>query len=113
MEYFFTVSFLMLSITTALLYWQLRSQRKALAEAMENLNAFDEDAPSIRDPEMVLTLKVVDPIALAKQQSRSARILADRLPVMVRKMVYQQVMAELGEELNRRGIDVDMRIEYR
>jgi hypothetical protein len=50
---------------------------------------------------------------LAKRESRSARILADRLPVMVTKMVYQEVMRELEQELQSRDIDVDMRIEYR
>ena len=56
---------------------------------------------------------MLNPIALAKRESRSARVLADKLPVMVRKMVYQEVMKELEEEMSEREIDVDMQIEYR
>jgi hypothetical protein len=65
------------------------------------------------DPELVITLRVVDPIALAKRESRSARVLADKLPAMVHKMVYQQVMKELKAELAVREIDVKLQIEYR
>ena len=61
----------------------------------------------------MLTVKVLDPIAVAKRESRSARILADRLPVMVSKMVYQEVMEELEQELREREIDVYMQLEYR
>ena len=76
---------------------------------MEN----DDIADSEQEPELVITLRVLDPIALAKRESRSARVLADKLPVMVRKMVYQEVMKELEEEMTEREIDVDMQIEYR
>ncbi|WP_235937731.1 hypothetical protein [Marinobacter caseinilyticus] len=113
MEYFFTVMFVLLSIITAFLFWQLRAQRHALSDAVERLHTLDPSSAKAREPEIVLTLKVIDPIALAKRESRSARILADRLPVMTRKMVYQQVMAELSVELDERGIDVEMNIEYR
>jgi hypothetical protein len=56
---------------------------------------------------------VLDPIGLAKRESRTGRLLADRLPVMTRKMVYQEVMKELEVELEERAIDVEMCIEYR
>lgn len=66
-----------------------------------------------RDPELVITLRVLDPIALAKRESRSARVLANKLPVMVHKMVYQEVMKELKLELAVREIEAEMQIEYR
>ena len=56
---------------------------------------------------------MLDPIAIAKRESRSGRMLADKLPVMVRKMVYQEVMKELEAEMAEREIDVQMHIEYR
>ena len=73
----------------------------------------DDIAESGQEPELVITLRVLDPIALAKRESRSARVLADKLPVMVRKMVYQEVMKELEEEMEERDIGVEMHIEYR
>ena len=40
-------------------------------------------------------------------------MLADRLPVMVKRLVYQEVMKELELELAEREIDVEMKLEYR
>ena len=100
---------LFLTAFSALLAWQVLEQRKVIARMMESDDITDPD----NDPELVLPLKVVDPIALAKRESRSARVLADHLPVMVRKMVYQEVMKELEQELEERDIEVQMHIEYR
>lgn len=100
---------LFLALFSGFLCWQVLEQRKVIAQMMEQ-----EDVPETnREPELVLTLRVLDPIALAKRESRSARVLADKLPVMVRKMVYQEVMKELEEELAERDINVKMHIEYR
>ncbi|MGM0767602.1 MAG: hypothetical protein ACQEV6_06235 [Pseudomonadota bacterium] len=100
---------LMLAAFSVFLAWQVLEQRKVIARMMES----DDIVEPGREPELVLTLKVVDPIALAKRESRSARVLADHLPVMVRKMVYQEVMKELEQELDERDINVQMHIEYR
>ena len=86
-----------------------KSDHKVIAQMMEN----DDIADSEQQPEMVITLRVLDPIALAKRESRSARVLADKLPVMVRKMVYQEVLKELENEMAEREIEVDMQLEYR
>ncbi|WP_372985361.1 hypothetical protein [Marinobacter sp.] len=98
-----------LVLFSGFLYWQILEQRKVIRQIMEQ-DRIDE---SSADPELVLTLKVLDPIAVAKRESRSARMLADRLPVMVSKMVYQEVMKELEQELQEREIDVYMQLEYR
>ncbi|MBW7469908.1 hypothetical protein QQF73_09375 [Marinobacter sp. M216] len=100
---------LVLATFSGFLCWQVLEQRKLIARMMETDNIENPD----QDPEFVLTLRVLDPIAIAKRESRSARVLADRLPVMVRKMVYQEVMKELESELAEREIDVEMHIEYR
>lgn len=100
---------LILLVFSALLLWQFLEQRKMINQMLE-----DEGIPEItRDPELILTLRVLDPIGLAKRESRTGRLLADRLPVMTRKMVYQEVMKELEVELEERAIDVEMCIEYR
>ncbi|WP_303288252.1 hypothetical protein [Marinobacter sp. SS8-8] len=106
---FLTVLSILLVLFSGFVCWQVLEQRKVIARMMEN----DNIADSAREPELVITLRVLDPIALAKRESRSARVLADKLPVMVRKMVYQEVMKELEEEMTERQIDVEMQIEYR
>jgi hypothetical protein len=100
---------ILLVLFSGFVCWQVLEQRKVIARMMEN----DDIADSEQEPELVITLRVLDPIALAKRESRSARVLADKLPVMVRKMVYQEVMKELEAEMTEREIDVDMQIEYR
>lgn len=113
MAYILAAMFAGLLSLTIVLFWQLQLQKSALAEAMKTLGAIDGAVDALPEPDMVLTVKVLDPITVAKRESRSARVLADHLPVMVRKMVYQQVMTEMGEQLSSRGIDVEMNIEYR
>ena len=113
MAYILAAMFAVLLSLTIVLFWQLQVQKSALAEAMKTLGAIDGAVDALPEPDMVLTVKVLDPITVAKRESRSARVLADHLPVMVRKMVYQQVMTEMGEQLSSRGIDVEMNIEYR
>lgn len=108
-----SILFLALLALTASLWWQVRRQRYQLQAAEDQLEALAGSTGDDREPEMVITLRVIDPIGLAKRESRSARLLADRLPVMVRKMVYEQVMKELGEELRERQIEAEMAIEYR
>ncbi|WP_404362528.1 hypothetical protein [Marinobacter sp.] len=109
----FAFLFLALAVALGLLYHQFRIQSRMLQEARSELQRLDPGAPPARPPEMFLTVKVVDPIALAKRESKSARLLADRLPVMVKKMVYQQVMKEIREELAERDIEVEINIDYR
>ncbi|MCD1647201.1 hypothetical protein [Marinobacter adhaerens] len=106
---FLMVLSILLVLFSGFVCWQVLEQRKVIARMMEN----DDIADSEQEPELVITLRVLNPIALAKRESRSARVLADKLPVMVRKMVYQEVMKELEEEMTEREIDVEMQIEYR
>jgi len=106
---FLMVLSILLVLFSAFVCWQVLEQRKVIAQMMEN----DDIADSAQQPEMVITLRVLDPIALAKRESRSARVLADKLPVMVRKMVYQEVLKELESEMAEREIEVDMQLEYR
>lgn len=106
---FLMVLSILLVLFSAFVCWQVLEQRKVIAQMMEN----DDIADSEQQPEMVITLRVLDPIALAKRESRSARVLADKLPVMVRKMVYQEVLKELENEMAEREIEVEMQLEYR
>ncbi|MDN6320048.1 MAG: hypothetical protein L0J77_09790 [Marinobacter sp.] len=103
----------LLTIFSGFLCWQVLEQRKIIVRMMDQTMEHDPASSLEKEPDMVLTLKVLNPIAVAKRESRSARMMADKLPVMVRKMVYQGVMKELEEELVERGIEVEMHIEYR
>jgi hypothetical protein len=98
-----------LGITSARLFWQVCKQKALIEEARQKGHRPDGD----REPRPLLTLHVLDPIALARRQSRSARMLADRLPATVTKLVYQGVMKELKKEMKEREIPVTMRLEYR
>lgn len=113
MSYIIALILLILIAGLGLLYQRLRIQNRRLDHALARLNELGPGRLSSREPRLVLTLRVLDPIAVAKRESRSARILADRLPVMVQKMVYQQIMKEVGEELAARDIDVELNVEYR
>lgn len=98
-----------LCITSAWLFWQVRKHKALVEEARQE----SRGRHGIRDPEPLLTLRVVDPIALARRESRSARILADRLPETSKKIVYQFVMKELKKEMKARKIPVTIQLEYR
>lgn len=100
---------IVLALITAWLFWQVRAQKALIDQALQESHGPDNS----HEPEIVLTLRVLDPIALARRESRSARILGDRLPVMVTKLVYQEVMKELEKELEEREIPVTMQLEYR
>jgi hypothetical protein len=105
---------LLLAAFSGILCWQVFRQKALIDQMMQTNEMTTDDITSPgHDPELVITLRVIDPIALAKRESRSARVLADKLPVMVRKMVYQEVMKELKAELTERDIEADMQIEYR
>ncbi|TVP53864.1 MAG: hypothetical protein EA349_12885 [Halomonadaceae bacterium] len=108
---------LLLTLLTATLLLLLRyalQQRQALQAALNEMEQLNP-APGARvtAPEMVLTIKVLNAIEVAKRESRSARIVAPHMPVTVRKMVYKQVMREVGMELSQRGIESEINVEFR
>ncbi|MDO3722247.1 hypothetical protein QVZ43_10985 [Marinobacter sp. chi1] len=109
MATFLIILTLLLVLFSAFLCWQLIMQQQLITRMLKN----NDLTGSTQEPELVLTLRVIDPIGLAKRESKSARVLADKLPIMVRKMVYQEVMKELEQEMSERNIPVQMHIEYR
>lgn len=109
MATFLIILTLLLVVFSAFLCWQMILQQQLITRMLKN----NDLTGNMKEPELVLTLKVIDPIGLAKRESKSARVLADKLPIMVRKMVYQEVMKELEQEMSERNIPVKMHIEYR
>ncbi|WP_323754290.1 hypothetical protein [Marinobacter sp.] len=109
MVVFLLITSFVLACLSGLLLWQLLEQRKMIEQMLER-----EDIPEHPpEPELAIVLKVLDPIGLAKRESRAGRLIGDRLPTTATKMVYQEVLKELTNELEAREIDVDMQIEYR
>lgn len=102
-----------LLIASVVLFVQLRRQTRMLEDALTRLEPLGSPNRDASDPSMVLTVRVLDPIGVAKRESRSARIVADHLPKMVCRRVYQQVMSEVGAELAERGVEAEMNVEYR
>jgi len=112
--YLLAVLLLAVSAMMVILSRYLYLQRQALQTAMEQINDLTGTGEAdTSEPEMVLTVRVLNPIEVAKRESRSARIVADHMPVTVRKLVYRQVMKEVGMELAARGIDSDINVEFR
>ncbi|MGP4844202.1 hypothetical protein ACTXGQ_08725 [Marinobacter sp. 1Y8] len=114
MTVFLSFSLVLLFAVSVGVLIYLKQQRQVINAALARLDTIKgSDSDDTSEPYMVLTVRVLDPIGLAKRESRSARVVADHMPAMVSKRVYQQVMKELGEELNARGIDAEMAVEYR
>ncbi|WP_148862734.1 hypothetical protein [Marinobacter fonticola] len=114
MTAFLTVCVIGLLAGSGLLLLRLRRQSASLNDALERLQKLGGDVSEPQsDPYMVLTIRVLDPMGVAKRESRSARIVADHLPNMVCRRVYQQVMREVGAELAERGVEAEMKVEYR
>lgn len=106
-----TLLALALAVTVWLLI-QVRQQQNKLSALKNRLDKL-ADIDMTEEPDILLTLRVVDPLALARRESRSARVLGDRLPITVKKMVYQQVMREVAEELKQRNVEAVIQMEYR
>lgn len=101
-------------LVAAWLVLQLRQQNALIQQLSGELEQLSPGQPATAgNPRMTVTLKVRDPIAVARRESRSARLLADRMPGVVERMVYQQLIQTLAEELNQRGIEADLSLDYR
>ncbi len=109
MTYLLLSIFVLLTIGIGYLYWKVRQQQATIEKTLAQIG----DQYRSSDPELFLTVKVLEPLEVAKRESRSARVIADRLPVMVTKMVYQQVMQEMEQQMADRDIKVKLKIEYR
>lgn len=112
MTVFLALCVIGLLIAAIVLYRQLKRQGEMLESALSRIESLNGGRRN-EEPQMVLTVRVLDPIAVAKRESRSARIVADHLPNMVCRRVYQQVMREVGAELAERGVEAEMKVEYR
>ncbi len=88
----------------------LRKQLLDLGSDMKP-DAFDHIDPSTFKPEMQITVRVKDPIALAKREDKMARMFADFLPALIIQKVYEQVRDEVIQGLVDENVDADVDIE--
>lgn len=61
--------------------------------------------------DMILTVEVLNPIELARQNSRIGSQLASVAPRLVRRRVYERVADELAAELADRGVEADVKVQ--
>lgn len=93
-----------------LMRWQqLADEVKALAA---QTGASDTSArQAIANAERsLLTVEVLNPLELARENSRIGAKLAGVAPGLVRRRVYQQVASELAQELESRGVQANVEV---
>lgn len=96
---------------TGLVGWlcvHLRDQRLRLKHTLARLETSDDP-----EPEMLLTVRVHNPLEVAHRESIPARMLSGYMPDTVRRMMYRQLLRELDEALSERGIESEIQVEFR
>ncbi|MEQ6884707.1 hypothetical protein [Salicola sp. Rm-C-2C1-2] len=88
--------------------YRVREQRRRIEHALARVA--DPDVPP---PEMLMTVRVLNPIEVARRESTSARLVGDYMPETVRRIVFRQLTTELDEALSERGIESEISVEYR
>ena len=102
---------LALLILIALSAWALvclRAQRRRVQHALARVAD-----PEMPPPEMLMTVRVLNPIDVARRESAGARLVGDYMPETVRRIVFRQLTTELDEALSERGIESEISVEYR
>jgi len=108
MLYLLTVILLVLIALTAWLWRRAVDQRERLEHALARVA--DPDTP---EPEMLMTVRVLNPIEVARRESAPARLIGDYMPETVRRIVVRQLTEELDDALSERGIESAISVEYR
>jgi|GEM_PF-4776273 len=110
------IIFLLALKNTFQLYKQqsmVNNLREQTLELSANLkpDAFSDLELSHFEPEMQLTVRVTDPIALAKREHKIARMFAGFLPSVITRKVYEQVRDEVIQGLRENEVDAKVTIE--
>jgi hypothetical protein len=89
------------------------SLRKQLFDLGSELKpkVFENIDPSRFKPEMRLTVKIKDPITLAKREDKMARLIADFMPSLIVRKVYEQVKDEVSQGLIDKQVEAEVEIE--
>ncbi len=108
MLYLTTILLIALSGLIGWLCVHLRDQRRRLEHTLARMAMADDP-----EPEMLLTVRVHNPIEVAHRESVPARMISGYMPDTVRRMMYRQLLRELDEALSERGIDSEIQVEFR
>lgn len=103
-----TIGLLILIGLSAWALYHLREQRRRIEHALARVAD-----PEVPPPEMLMTVRVLNPIEVARRESASARLVGDYMPETVRRIVFRQLTTELDEALSERGIESEISVEYR
>lgn len=77
------------------------------------INPSENKVDSVSEiPDMLITIEVSDPIGLAKKRSDLAKLVGDMLPIMVKRIVYEEVRKETIKELQRQNVEATVKIQY-
>lgn len=102
---------LILLVLCGLTFWLWR-RAIAQRERIEHALARVAD-PNTPEPEMLMTVRVLNPLEVARRESASARLIGGYMPETVRRMVFRQLTEELDDALSERGIESEISVEYR
>jgi|AntDeeMinimDraft_6_1070357.scaffolds.fasta_scaffold01893_2 hypothetical protein len=108
MLYLLSVILLVLCGLTFWLWRRAIAQRERLERALARVAD-----PTTPEPEMLMTVRVLNPLEVARRESASARLIGDYMPETVRRMVFRRLTEELDDTLSKRGIESEISVEYR
>lgn len=103
----------LVGLAGALLWLTLRVRHlSAVVTAFSGDAAVDDEVPdlSVPDQRPRVVVDVLNPIELARANSRYARGLIGVAPGLVRRRVYEIVVRELRYELEQRGVEAEVDI---
>lgn len=116
----FQIPLLFLLALTCLLYVKLRQQHEQLATTRDEINRLqaviettqkEETDFSTEAPAMRLSIKVHNPMELAKRESKSAKLVGHLIPDLIEQKVYEQVRDEIAVGLQDKAVDATIKIE--
>jgi len=88
---------------------ELVTQMKRDVEELQNSKA-EEPRLLAQEPGLRVAIEIVDPVALAKRESKLAQVAADIAPNLVAREVYKQIREEIALAVEKRGIDANVTI---
>jgi len=113
-----TISLSVLLFCSFLTYRTIRKQQKSLAEANQQITRLTnlvegivDDKDMATEPAMRVTVRVTDPITLAKRKSIPAQFVGDLAPTLITREVYKQIKKEIAKSLKEQEIDAELKIE--
>jgi hypothetical protein len=99
---------LSLLAVTGVQLWRLRAQLQALVAQAAALST----APAPRDglKSGLITIEILNPLELAARRSKVFGLVGSLTPDLVRRLVQQETLKILAEELRARGVQAEVKL---